>query len=238
MKLRVGERLLLGLYLASAMKAYPSAKLFCWTPVNYSRKKYRQLVGRLQRCQWLQSTVIAGAVHFRLTALAQKRLFTSFPTLTLGGKSWDGFWRLAVFEVPESRRSERDRLRRRLIRFGCGRFQDSLYLTPFDWEPAVLGKMVVLIEAKQKNLGNPQALAARIWPLDQIAKQYRQVIDRLTTRFGIKDKLKRDQFFKRVNQDYLEAFLADPLLPSELLPPDWPAQKAQAFIRRAGVAEG
>lgn len=226
---------MLGLYLASEMKAYPSAKLYCWTPIKYSRKKYRELVNRLQRLNLIQRTVIAGAVHFRLTAAGQKQLFASFPALNLAGKTWDGFWRLVIFDIPESRRPERDRLRRRLLKLGFGRLQDSLYLSPYDWDEAVFGSKVIFIEAKQKHLGAPAGLARRVWPLEVISRGYQAVIDKLTTRFGIKDKLKRDQFYKKVYGDYLEAVLADPQLPTELVGASWPAQKAQTFIRRAGV---
>lgn len=236
MPLRVGERILLGLYLSSEMRAYPSAKLYCWTPIKYSRKKYRELTNRLRRLNLIQRTVISGAVHFRLTGSGQKQLFASFPALELAGKTWDGFWHLVIFDIPENRRRERDALRRRLVKMGFGRLQDSIYLSAFDWDQGQFAGSL-LLEAKQKNLGEPQALAAKVWPLDHVAGQYRRVIDKLTTRFGIKDKLKRDQFFKKVYEDYLEAFLADPLLPAVLLPANWPAGKAQAFIRRAGVVE-
>lgn len=235
MKLRVGDRVMLGLYLASGMKAYPSAKLYWWTPVKYSRKKYRELLNRLRRLNLVQQTVIGGAVHFRLTTSGQKQLLEKFPTLVLVGKAWDGFWRLVIFDIPESRRSERDRLRRRLLALGFGRLQDSLYLSPYDWDEAVFGAKVLFIEAKQKHLGAPADLAKRVWPLEQISRGYQEVIDKLTTRFGIKDKLKRDQFYKKVYEDYLEAVLADPQLPAELVGASWPAQKTQTFIRRAGV---
>ncbi|PJC66664.1 hypothetical protein CO018_00795, partial [Candidatus Beckwithbacteria bacterium CG_4_9_14_0_2_um_filter_47_11] len=86
MNLRISDRLLLGLDISAQMRAYPSAKLFYWTPVGYSRHKYRELVNRLQRLNLLQRTVLAGAVNFRLTASGQKRLLNNFPTLALTGK--------------------------------------------------------------------------------------------------------------------------------------------------------
>lgn len=234
MNLRISDRLMLGLYIAAEMRAYPSAKLFYWTPVGYSRKKYRDLIGRLQRLNLIQRTVLAGAVNFRLTAAGQKRLLNDFPVLKLTGKTWDGFWRVVMFDVPEAKRKERDSLRRRLIKLGFGRLQDSTYLSPYDWDEAVFEREVLFLEAKQKHLGDPKKLADKIWNLGQIADSYRQVIDRLTTRFGIKDAKKRDEFWRKTNQEFLSVFLADPFLPSELLPADWPAAKCRKFLLQAG----
>lgn len=234
MNLRISDRLMLGLYIAAEMRAYPSAKLFYWTPVGYSKKKYRDLVGRLQRLNLFQRTVLEGAINFRLTAAGQKRLLNNFPTLTLAGKSWDGFWRVVMFDIPEAKRKERDGLRRRLIKLGFGRLQDSTYLSPYDWDEAVFSAPVLFLEAKQKHLGDPKNFAAKIWNLEKVSAAYRQVIDRLTTRFGIKDAKKRDEFLRKTNQEFLQVFLADPVLPPELLPADWSAAKCHKFLLQAG----
>ena len=237
MNLRISDRLLLGLYISAEMRAFPSAKLFYWTPVGYSRKKYRELVNRLQRLNLIQRTVLEGAVNFRLTGGGQKRLLHNFPALALTGKSWDGFWRVVMFDVPEAQRQERDRLRRRLIKLGFGRLQDSTYLSAYDWDEAVIESPALFLEAKQKHLGDPKKLADKIWHLDQLADGYQQVIDRLTTRFGIKDAKKRDEFLRRTHQEFLAVFLTDPFLPPELLPADWPAAKCRKFLLQAGAVK-
>ncbi|PJA23292.1 CRISPR-associated endonuclease Cas2, partial [Candidatus Beckwithbacteria bacterium CG_4_10_14_0_2_um_filter_47_25] len=168
MNLRISDRLLLGLYVSAEMRAYPSARLFYWTPVGYSRRKYRELVSRLQRLNLLQRTVLEGAVNFRLTASGQKRLLNNFPALALTGKTWDGFWRVVMFDIPEAKRKERDGLRRRLMKLGFGRLQDSTYLSPYDWDESVFGRPVLFLEAKQKHLGDPKKLADKIWHLEKI----------------------------------------------------------------------
>src|SRR3989338_1231824 len=237
MNLRISDRLLLGLYIWAEIRAFPSAKLFYWTPVGYSRKKCRELVNRLQRLNLIQRTVLEGAVNFRLTGGGQKRLLHNFPALALTGKSWDGFWRVVMFDVPEAQRQERDRLRRRLIKLGFGRLQDSTYLSAYDWDEAVFESPALFLEAKQKHLGDPKKLADKIWHLDQLADGYQQVIDRLTTRFGIKDAKKRDEFLRRTHQEFLAVFLTDPFLPPELLPADWPPPKCRTFLLQAGAVK-
>ena len=237
MNLRIGDQLLLGLYLASEMKAYPVAKLFFWTPSGYPRRRFRALVRRLVRTGRLEQLVVSGQVRLRLKTAGREELFRRFPILTSAGKVWDGFWRVLLFDIPEAKRKERDGLRRRLLKLGFGRLQDSTYLSPYDFDPALFGNGIFFMEAKQKHLGDPKQLADKIWHLDQLATDYRQVTDRLTTRFGIKDAKKRDEFLRKTHQEFLEIFITDPFLPPELLPVDWPAAKCRKFLLQAGVVK-
>ena len=239
MKLRLRDRILWGLFISGeGAKACPSNKLWLWLPPQYSRKKYRLLVARLVRTGLVQQTVIEGKVNFRLTETGRKKLFASFPVLTVGGKTWDGFWRVAVFDIPESRRRVRDALRRKLTKLGFGRLQNSIYLSAYDWPETVLSKEVMLLEAKQKHLGDPKTLAKRIWPLNQLSAVYKQTVERLTTLLGIKEEGKREEFLKKLHRDFLETLAADPLLPPELLAADWPGNKARLFLLRAGAVRG
>jgi len=43
---------------------------------------------------------------------------------------WDGKWRIAIFDVPESKRPLRDYLRSVLKRLGCREFQRSMWIYP------------------------------------------------------------------------------------------------------------
>ena len=48
--------------------------------------------------------------------------------------SWDGRWRLLMFDVPESRKSIRDALRSKLMDLGFFQFQKSVWIYPFPCE--------------------------------------------------------------------------------------------------------
>jgi phenylacetic acid degradation operon negative regulatory protein len=252
MKLRVSDRLLLGLsvggevidkLVSGGSRAYSSAKLFSWTPTGYSRRRYRHLVGRLVREGRVQQVVIDGQVQYRLTSLSRKHLLDGFPVLKSFGKAWDGWWRLVMFDVPESKRKQRDALRRELVRRGFGRFQDSSYISAYELDQSFLDWVqlkglsgsVVVLEARQKYLGEPKSLANKVWKLETVGKGYQALIDKLTTRFGIKEAKKREDFIRRVYSDYLEVLLSDPFLPKELLPANWPADKCRQFVLQAGA---
>jgi phenylacetic acid degradation operon negative regulatory protein len=246
-RLRVSERLLFGTALGGEVlekligggsRAYPTHKLYFWTPAGYSRKKYRQLVNRMVRLHQLHQVVIEGQVSFRLGTAGRQQLLDGYPVLKFCNAAWDGWWRIVMFDVPESKRGLRDNLRRELARRAFGRLQDSAYLSPFeleksflDWlEEKKLAPMVTLLEARQKHLGDPKDLAAKVWRFDHLAKRYQAIIDKLTTRFGIREAKKRADFIRKVYGEYLQVVAEDPQLPPELLPDKWPANKCRRYV--------
>lgn len=233
-----------GLYIGGeGGRAYSSSKLFSWTPVGYSRKRYRNLAARLERNGLVQHVLVAGEMNFRLTAKGKQSLVNSYPILELKAENWDGFWRVVIFDVPETDRKIRDDLRHELVKLKFGWLQNSIYISAFEYstrlinfiEARGLKSKVLLLESKQKHLGDPLMLAEKVWQLGEIKKAYCRVEEKLTTRFGIKNEVKRENFFKRVYQEYLYLLIREPWLPKDLLFPDWPAEKIKKYILRSGV---
>ena len=58
---------------------------------------------------------------------------------------WDGRWRVLIFDVPEYRKSIRDKIRRTLMHVGFIRLQDSVWVCPYDCED-----LIVLLKADFK----------------------------------------------------------------------------------------
>jgi phenylacetic acid degradation operon negative regulatory protein len=254
MLLRLRDRLLWGLavggevveqVISGGCRAYHSGKLFLWTPTGYAKKKYRDLAKRMVREGYVQKLLVEGQVHYRITGAGRRQLIRVYPALSMISEKWDGFWRVVVFDVPEKKRRARDVLRSELKRLGFGKLQDSTYISPYDFNKAFLDFLqlrglagsVLLFEAKQRHLGKPRQLAEKVWQLNELAKRYEKIIDRLTTRFGIKDRLKREEFLKKVCQEYLGILMEEPFLPKDLLPANWPADEAKKYILRAGVVK-
>lgn len=52
-------------------------------------------------------------------------------------KKWDKKWRVLIFDIPEIRRSTRDKLRHTLISIGCIKLQDSVWITPYNCEDLI-----------------------------------------------------------------------------------------------------
>ena len=52
-------------------------------------------------------------------------------------RRWDGKWRVLIFDIPEYRKSLRDKVRRTLETIGFVRLQDSVWVYPHDCEDFV-----------------------------------------------------------------------------------------------------
>ncbi|MBU0619346.1 CRISPR-associated endonuclease Cas2 [Patescibacteria group bacterium] len=250
--LRLRDRLLFGLAIGGDIlddlvgggsRAYHAGKLWFWTPRNYSKKSYASLIGRMLRTNEIERIIDKGEVYFRLKGSGKKELLRRFPVLSLASKPWDGFWRLLIFDIPERKRHLRDQVRAKLNELGFAMIQRSVYISPHDFgddlkeffQTKGLWGEVLLMEAKQKYLGSPRDVAAKMWRLEKINSQYEQVINQLSRQFGLKDKNERTLFFKRVYNQYLAIVFKDPFLPKELLPKDWQGERARELIRKVAL---
>lgn len=52
-------------------------------------------------------------------------------------KKWDGKWRVLIFDIPEYRKSTRDKVRRTLISIGFVKLQNSVWVYPYDCEDTI-----------------------------------------------------------------------------------------------------
>jgi DNA-binding transcriptional regulator PaaX len=53
-------------------------------------------------------------------------------------KRWDKKWRILIFDIPESKKNLRNKIRATLISIGFKRIQDSVWAYPYDCEDLVL----------------------------------------------------------------------------------------------------
>lgn len=72
----------------------------------------------------------------RLTPEGRQKLRSiklSNPT-SLVDTRWDGFWRMVILDIPESRKSERDSIRYILKKAGFVCMKNSIWITPYPFE--------------------------------------------------------------------------------------------------------
>lgn len=53
-------------------------------------------------------------------------------------RRWDGRWRVLIFDVPEYRKTTRDKIRRFLVSMGFKQLQRSVWIYPYDCEDVVV----------------------------------------------------------------------------------------------------
>ena len=94
------------------------------TVINRSRKALKKR-GLLKEEKGFLTLTPAGQRELLRIELGERRL-KSF--------RWDGRWRVLIFDIPEYRKKDREKLRRTLQSVGFLRLQDSVWIFPYDCE--------------------------------------------------------------------------------------------------------
>ena len=119
--------------------------------------RVRLLVKRLQKQRYLTCTRKGREELIRITAEgAQRAAWYSLRALSPTHQTWDGIWRIVLFDVPNEAQLRRHFLRRELQHYGFLALQKSVYVHPHPCEEFVdlvaeacaLKKCMLLIEAK------------------------------------------------------------------------------------------
>ncbi|MGW6932951.1 PaaX family transcriptional regulator [Lentzea sp. NPDC054927] len=150
-------------------------------------------------------------------------------------RNWDGRWTLLTFSVPESRRADRHALRTRLGWFGFGPLRSGLWVSTSAADvSATLAELDLLehaevFRAEATSWTDPARIAAEAWDLPGIAAGYEDFLLRWEGRaFEHLDELSRRVL---LGAEWLLVIRRDPVLPSVLLPRDWPGTRAAEVFR-------
>ncbi len=104
-----------------------------FAPTAYDKTNIDRTRRRLLRDGFL----VFDGKHLRITKKGEaflRRRFLQAPAR----RSWDGRWRVLIFDIPEYRRGLRDKVRRSLIAFGFERVQNSVWAYPYDCEDFIM----------------------------------------------------------------------------------------------------
>lgn len=190
--------------------------------------------GTLQRRRMGKQSYLSPAPHIRSTLEEGGERAWRSPV----NRTWDGQWTLLGFSVPESRRRDRHLLRSRLQWAGFGLLQNGLWLAAREVDvTALIGRLDVLDQLKvfRAQVAAPTEVAELIedaWDLGTVARGYREFLDRWDRPEplpGAPDDLARQLWLLG---EWTTLARADPGLPVEYLPSDWPAVRAEHVALR------
>lgn len=133
---------------------------------------------------------------------------------------WTGDWEIAV--VTAARRSPAERLafRTAMTELRLAELREGTWLRPANLvreRPAPVAEQCTFLTGRPESPG----LAATLWDLDGWAAQARELESALDEAADLAATF-------ILAAAVLRHFLADPLLPPELLPPDWPGARLRA----------
>jgi phenylacetic acid degradation operon negative regulatory protein len=135
---------------------------------------------------------------------------------------WDGDWETLVVTATGRGPAERADLRTRLTRLRLAELREGVWLRPAnlrrDW-PDEVTRVTEHLRSRPERPA--RELAASLWPLGDWAATGRALLDHVARAERPADRFTA---FAAV----VRHLLADPVLPAELLPPDWPAGELRA----------
>jgi phenylacetic acid degradation operon negative regulatory protein len=134
----------------------------------------RVAVARLRREGWLEARRTGRTTTYVLTDRSWRLLDEGRRRILERERgAWDRHWRMVIYHVPESDRSARERLRKRLAWLGFGPLSPSTWISPHDRldDAAALLRRedtarADLLVATSRGVADDLAMAARCWDLD------------------------------------------------------------------------
>jgi DNA-binding transcriptional regulator PaaX len=168
----------------------------------------------------------------RLTEAGQREVWGARDPEMLWRRRWDGVWRMAMFDVPESRNALRVRMRRklRILRFGW--LQNSVWLSPDPVSElrAALRDEQIAVESLLFMEGRPAGgesdveLVEGAWDFGRLGQLHASYLKFLKTRPGtVRAMTSRDwpAWIAAEDRAWRQIVRHDPFLPAVLLPRDY-----------------
>jgi phenylacetic acid degradation operon negative regulatory protein len=204
------------------------------------RNGFLRQLQRLERQQLLERQPAGpGARLHRLTQTGRLHALGGRDPVAQWKRKWDGRWRLVLFDVPESCRRARDKLRMHLHNRGFGYLQNSVWITPDDAkaERALLAdgpvdvESLIVLEARPCAGETDSDIVAGAWDFAKINASYtayQQLLAR-RPRNHLNTKAAAAIFHRWLREEqyaWKAAMEIDPLLPTRLLPREYGGRDA------------
>ncbi len=196
----------------------------------------------------------AGAIDsvdglFKITGNGLKRLPRAKGKLEYDIPYWLKSWTMLIFEIPESQKNKRDKLRYRLKKHNFGMIQNSVWISPREIPDSIslfvtdkdLSSMVQSLKFSVSKEDNHE-LISRAWQVNKLNQEYREYVEEAKERFNLvkeynwnsKDIKRRT--LKMLAEDFKHRYhlLAkkDPKLPKTILPSDWQGFRAHHIYQQ------
>lgn len=214
-----------------------------------NRGSIRRSVEDLLKTGNIEKIVEDGVPKFKITSQGKIKLLSEIPLAKFRKEPWDGIWRMVIFDIPEKEKKLRDALRQKLKELGFGKWQESVYISPFKISEQVsefiksrdLDDYAVVLESRKILAGDEKELARAIFNLDDLHAQY---LDFLELCGAINNELNKKgrerkkilDLWQKIREAYYQILLVDPGLPKELLPEDWLEEEAEKLFKRVSKA--
>ena len=213
--------------------------------LGLSEAASRSVLLRMRQEGWLVSERAGREARYRLAPAINSAQARIESQLRGQRPPWEGSFCGILYEVPEPARAYRDRLRRIAQLLGYATLRPGLLVATTDrWaeliglvpEEPPPGSQLLRVQIRLDDTDS-RLVASRLWGLDELAARYRKV---LAESRALTDQADRHtpgaaafRAFADATLPIFDASAADPDLPEELLPDDWPGPELGGALGRA-----
>ena len=216
-----------------------------------SGQAVRSILSRMSRNGWLKSRKAGRHSFYSLTPQCIELLEEGAQRIFQPRRDpWDGRWHLLTYSIPESRRSLRRRLRKRLLWLGFGALHQGTWISPRDLRGEVervvdalnIRPYVELFSVEHCGFSRDEEIVARCWSLEQLNDYYANFVSRYGPMFQeyqarllAGNSLQPQECFVQrfmLVHEYRSLPYVDPNLPLELLPGDWLGERAAQLVQQ------
>jgi CRISPR/Cas system-associated endoribonuclease Cas2 len=153
--------------------------MYGFIPKEYKRHNFFSLMHKSLKTGHVERVIKNNKQYLRLTSSGKTYIEREFPITSLT-KKWNNKWVMVIFDVEEKTRKKRNQLRDMLKNIGFGMLQQSVWITPLSIGQDIkemlsnqgYSENSFVLEISDVLLGNPRALAAKVWGLDVLEDKY------------------------------------------------------------------
>lgn len=173
---------------------------------------------------------------YKLTNKGFYALCLEFPFFRFLKDEWDGRWRIISYEIPETKREIRDRLRREMRGWGLGPWHRSFWITPHtiveNLRDLVYGreeeKYIQAFESTHV-FGDIDNLVEKVWGKVALDTQYRELFKKWHA--TLSEEKNAEEKMQNIIASYVEVLRVDPGLPESLVGRKWIGVEAYNIFR-------
>ena len=208
--------------------------------LGMSEQAVRSVLSRMWKKGWLRRRRVGRKSYYSLTDKSQELLAAGAQRIFEPEEGeWSGEWYLVAYNIPESKRHQRNKLRRQLTWMGFGAFNTAIWISPWDVTENVrevserlgIDEFVQVFRARHLGFAEAQELVPRCWDLKLINSQYAAFVHKYEPMLA-RDRARLEEWNEvdpaecfttrfMLLHEYREFPFVDPHLPPELLPSDW-----------------
>ncbi len=198
---------------------------------EWNYETIKSAIANARRQRLLKPITRGRHANPEITEEGKRRLASILPIYD-EKRVWDGRMHLITYDVPESKRLNRNALRDVIRQLGAGRLQDSVWITPYNpvdtlrsfvSDRHLSGSVIVSDMGKGGAIGEEDlsSLAVRVWKLDLVNDRYKE---------WIREYKRSDVLDQWLVTSYLSILRDDPQLPFTLLPTWWKGDHAWRLV--------